>query len=136
MNRVIRDINAIMAKVAQGQFNDRVKVQANGEMDHLKSAINDTVEVLESVIGDITQVMDAQTQGDLTQSVTTACAGQLLQLKDAINSNADNLGRIISGAVNNANVVHGAADEVSRGSQDLSQRVQEQAAEPPLRWMK
>lgn len=128
MNRVIRDINAIMAKVAQGQFNDRVKVQANGEMDHLKSAINDTVEVLENVIGDITQVMDAQTQGDLTRSVTTSCSGQLLQLKDAINSNADNLGRIISGAVNNANVVHGAADEVSRGSQDLSQRVQEQAA--------
>lgn len=128
MNRVVSDINTIMTKVAQGQFNDRVQVNASGEMDHLKSAINETVEALEDVIGDITQVMDAQSQGDLTLTVTTDCGGQLMQLKEAINSNANNLARIIEGAVNNASVVQGASDEVSRGSQDLSQRVQEQAA--------
>ena len=128
MNEVINGINAVMAKVAAGEFNERVAVDAAGAMDDLKRAINQTVEVLEDVIGDITQVMDAQTQGDLTQSVRANCQGQLNQLKQSINGNAENLAKIIAGAVNSANVVHGAADEVSRGSQDLSQRVQEQAA--------
>lgn len=128
MNRVIGEINKVMGRVSEGEFNERVHVKAAGEMDELKTAINDTVEVLESVIGDITQVMDAQSQGDLTLSVTTKCEGQLDHLKIAINKNAENLAGIISSALNSANVVNGASDEVSRGSQDLSQRVQEQAA--------
>jgi methyl-accepting chemotaxis protein len=128
MNEVINGINTVMAKVAAGEFHERVAVDAAGAMDDLKRAINQTVEVLEEVIGDITQVMDAQTQGDLTHSVRANCQGQLNQLKQSINGNAENLAKIIAGAVNSANVVHGAADEVSRGSQDLSQRVQEQAA--------
>lgn len=128
MNRVIGEINKVMGRVSEGAFNERVHVQAAGEMQALKTAINDTVEVLEDVIGDITQVMDAQSQGDLTLLVTTDCEGQLDHLKLAINKNAENLAHIISSALNSANVVNGASDEVSRGSLDLSQRVQEQAA--------
>lgn len=128
MNRVIGEINKVMGRVSEGEFSERVHVTASGEMNELKTAINDTVEVLENVIGDITQVMDAQSQGDLTLLVTTECEGQLDHLKIAINKNSENLARIISSAMNSANVVNGASDEVSRGSQNLSQSVQEQAA--------
>ena len=128
MNRVIGEINQVMGRVSEGEFNERVHVAASGAMNDLKTAINDTVEVLENVIGDITRVMDAQSQGDLTLSVKTECQGQLDHLKIAINKNAENLAGIIASALNSANVVNGASDEVSRGSQDLSQRVQEQAA--------
>ncbi|MGC9387066.1 MAG: methyl-accepting chemotaxis protein [Hydrogenovibrio sp.] len=128
MNRVIGEINQVMGRVSCGEFHERVNVAASGEMNDLKTAINDTVQILESVISDITDVMDAQSQGDLTLSVTTQCEGQLDRLKNAINQNADNLARIIASALNSAQVVNGASEEVSRGSLDLSQRVQEQAA--------
>jgi methyl-accepting chemotaxis protein len=128
INNVIVEINGVMSKVSDGGFDQRIKVAAYGELDQLKNAINQTVHTLEDVIGDITHVMDAQTQGNLTKSVQVDCKGQLLLLKNAINNNAENLSGIIASAINSANVVQGAAHEVSRGSQDLSQRVQQQAA--------
>lgn len=128
MNHVIQEINQVMSNASQGQFDQRVNVPAAGAMNDLKKAINLSVEVLENVIGDITQVMDAQSQGDLTHVVTVQCGGQLDQLKAAINKSEENLSRIINSALNNASVVSTASEEVSRGSLDLSQRVQEQAA--------
>lgn len=128
MNHVIKEINQVMNNASQGQFDQRVNVSAAGAMNELKKAINLSVEVLENVIGDITQVMDAQSQGDLTHVVTVQCGGQLDHLKSSINKSGENLSRIINSALNNARVVSSASEEVSRGSLDLSQRVQEQAA--------
>lgn len=128
MNAVIGNIGDVMDQVAQGVFTQRVEVDAAGEMNDLKQAINKTVTTLDDVIDDITKVMQAQGKGDLTLKVQTECAGQLDEIKQSINSTAENLSRIIASAITSASVVENAADEVSRGSLDLSQRVQEQAA--------
>lgn len=128
MNRVIADINNVMQQVASGVFSQRVEASANGDMLLLKNAINQTSDVLDAVISDITNVMEAQGKGDLTQTVTTQCEGQLLQIKESINNTAGNLATTIAHATSASNIVKTAADEVAQGSQDLSQRVQEQAA--------
>lgn len=128
MNAVIGNIGDVMDKVALGEFTQRVEVDASGEMNDLKQAINKTVTTLDDVIDDISGVMRAQGKGDLTLKIKAECSGQLNEIKESINSTAENLSRIIASAITSASVVENAADEVSRGSLDLSQRVQEQAA--------
>ncbi|BBP47120.1 hypothetical protein THMIRHAS_24930 [Thiosulfatimonas sediminis] len=128
LSGIIREINEVMQTVSRGNFQNRIQVAAQGELDALKREINQTVHVLALVIDDITKVMQAQSNGDLTQSVGVACDGELADLKEAINHNAEHLNRTINQVMNASNTVSHVASEVSRGSMSLSDSVQQQAA--------
>lgn len=128
MNGIIAQINDVMGYMSQGQFNQRVEIDASGEMKVLKDRINESMEQLDEAIKDITHIVVAQSEGDLTQSITNDYEGDLKTLKDAVNRSLAKLAEIVSQAVQAAGIVNNAADEVSRGALDLSQRVQEQAA--------
>jgi methyl-accepting chemotaxis protein len=106
----------------------RVETQARGELATLKDNINSSMNELESAVKDITEVVVAQSNGDLTQTITREYHGELRILTEAVNTSAQKLTDVVSKAVNASSIVHSAADEVSKGALDLSQRVQEQAA--------
>jgi methyl-accepting chemotaxis protein len=128
MNGIIAQINEVMTGMAQGQFNHRVEIAASGEMKVLKDSINESMEQLDEAIKEITQIVVAQSEGDLTQVIRGDYEGDLHRLKDAVNSSLSKLAQIVSQAVQAADIVNSAAKEVSQGSLDLSQRVQQQAA--------
>jgi methyl-accepting chemotaxis protein len=128
MNGIIAQINEVMTGMAQGQFNHRVTISASGEMKVLKDSINESMEQLDEAIKEITHIVVAQSEGDLTQVINGDYDGDLQRLKDAVNSSLSKLAQIVSQAVQAADIVNSAAREVSQGSLDLSQRVQQQAA--------
>ncbi len=128
MNGIIAQVNEVMGYMSEGQFGHRVTLDARGELNVLKERINDSMEQLDNAIKDITRIVVAQSDGDLTQSITADYEGDLLTLKNAVNRSLEKLAEIVSQAVQAADIVNNAAEEVSRGAMDLSQRVQEQAA--------
>lgn len=128
INQVVMQINDVMSNMNQGEFSHRISTQAHGQLAILKDNINGSMNSLEAAIEDIRRVITAQANGDLTVTITNDYHGELKVLKEVINSSAQKLTEVVSQALDTSNIVHTAADEVSRGALDLSQRVQEQAA--------
>ncbi|WP_082676637.1 methyl-accepting chemotaxis protein [Thiomicrospira sp. WB1] len=128
INTVMVEINDVMAAMNDGAFDHRVKVRAQGQLKELKDNVNQSIESLESAVADIKRVVVAQSEGDLTQTIDNDYDGELAVLKKAINRSVSSLDEMVSMAIEIANTVATASDEVSQGATDLSQRVQEQAA--------
>lgn len=128
LNLIISEINVVMNKMQKGQFQHRVEIDAQGALQDLKNGINYSMDELEGAIQDITRVIVAQSGGDLTQTVTSEYQGDLQTVTKALNHTSQKLSDIVAQAIQGAGVVNNAALEVSQGSMDLSQRVQEQAA--------
>ncbi|QKI90034.1 methyl-accepting chemotaxis protein [Thiomicrorhabdus xiamenensis] len=128
MNRIISDISHVMHQMQQGDFTVRVNADAQGQLDELKNSINLSMDALEKAINDITRLVVAQSEGDLTHQITNEYHGQLDTLKQAINSSISRLADVVAQALNATHIVAGAADEVAKGSMDLSDRVQQQAS--------
>jgi methyl-accepting chemotaxis protein len=117
-----------MKAMNEGDFDARVNALAHGDLLSMKSNVNDSMDRLSMAVTGITSIISAQSNGDLTRECTADFRGQLKQLQDAINTSSRKLKSIVAKAVYASNIVSSAAEEVSRGSSDLSQRVQEQAA--------
>lgn len=128
LNHIMQDINNTMSEMAQGRFQKRIEAHAQGDLDTLKQKVNHSLEKLDEVIRDIAGVMQAQSNGDLTIRVGVECEGDLDRLKQAINENAERLSQVINDVLIAADTVYGAAEEVSHGSDSLSESVQQQAA--------
>lgn len=128
INQVIVEINNVMHYMNEGKFQHRVNTEARGELATLKQNINSSMSALQAAIEDITRVVVAQSEGDLTQNITNEYHGDLRMLTEAVNTSAAKLTDVVSKAIVASDIVHSAADEVSKGALDLSQRVQEQAA--------
>lgn len=128
INDVIANINNVMGAMQEGRFQERVTVNARGELDLMKERINSSMQDLDNAMAEIIRVVVAQSEGDLTNTINAEYRGDLETLKQAVNTSAHKLVEVVSKAVAASNIVNGAAEEVSRGSSDLSQRVQEQAA--------
>jgi len=128
INDVVLDINEVMKKMTEGQFDARVTSAVSGQMDSLKQNINQSMDALEQAIEETVFNIEAIASGDLTHSITNEYHGQLLRLKNSINQSTQKLSEVVTKALNATSVVNGAAEEVSQGSMNLSQRVQENAA--------
>lgn len=126
---IIADINAAMQQMNDGDFDGRVSVEARGALAIMKENVNDSLARMAHAVGAISDVISAQAEGDLTKALPAGTfKGQLHDLKNAINYSAAKMKDVVAQAIEASNIVSGAADEVSRGSYDLSQRVQQQAA--------
>ncbi|MDX1795876.1 MAG: methyl-accepting chemotaxis protein [Hydrogenovibrio sp.] len=129
LNGIISEILMVMGKMEAGQFqDDRVNIEAHGDLETLKLGINKSLDILSNAIQDVTRVVVAQSQGDLTMTINADYQGDLDVLKQAVNTSAARLKETVSQAMEASNIVSSASLEVSKGAQDLSQRVQEQAA--------
>jgi methyl-accepting chemotaxis protein len=128
IDAVLNDINEVMNQMNDGEFSARVNSPALGALLIMKNKINSSMTSLEVAISDVVRVLVAQSGGDLTQSISARYQGQLGLLGQSINATADKIKAIVSDAVQSAYIVNDAAGQVSRGSADLSFRVQEQAA--------
>ncbi len=128
IDQVIREINVTLSAMQKGQFDHRVEIEAKGELQWLKTHVNESLSSLNSAINEINTVMSAQASGDLTQTINGDYQGQLDTLKQSINRSSEQLNQIVTDAMEISVEVNNAANEVSRGALDLSDRVQQQAA--------
>lgn len=128
LQQVFDETNAVMAKVAQGDFSSHIQVAVSGSLHQLKQSINGSVAELDKVIANIIEAVSQQAHGDLTARVTVQTFGQLHTLKEAINGSAAQMEQAVAAAIATADAVTQAASEVAQGSHDLSHRTQEQAA--------
>lgn len=122
------EIILIMEKMEAGAFDNRVTVEAKGELLRLKNSLNQSMNALDHAMHDITEVVVAQSEGNLTQIITSNYPGELGILKDAVNTSAKKLTQVVNQATEASQIVNTAASEVYKGSVDLSQRVQDQAS--------
>jgi len=127
-NLVISEINNVMMDMQQGKFDAQVQIEANGDLNTLKTHINESLQSLNSAIKDISHVVTALSAGDLTQTIDNQYQGDLLKLKDATNQSINRLSSIVSEAVQSGIVVNNEANSLSQDATVLSEKVQQQAA--------
>lgn len=127
--QLLENVGATVKKAQQGYLGERIDVsQLEGVSYDLSKSINELMDSIQGAMQDVIRVTTGMADGDLTQTIDNEFDGELGQLKEAINSSIARLDGIISVAIEAADVVDGAAREVSQGSHDLSERVQQQAA--------
>lgn len=128
LHHTVQGISEVMDYMNQGKYQHRVEVEAYGELARLKQNINTSMDSLESAMNEIVRVIQAQSRGDLTQKIEKEYHGELRILKDAVNETATKLTAVVNQAVEASAVVNQASAEVATGANDLSMRVQQQAA--------
>ncbi|MDR9499509.1 MAG: methyl-accepting chemotaxis protein [Hydrogenovibrio sp.] len=127
--QLLDKVNTAVKKAQQGYLGERIDVsQLEGVSAELSGSINQLMDGIQNAMNDVIRVTKAMSEGDLTQTIENEFDGELGELKEAINGSIDHLSSIIVVAIEAARVVDGEAQEVSQGSHDLSERVQEQAA--------
>ncbi len=131
MNRishVISEVNTVLAGMAKGDFSQKVQVSAQGELKALSDSTNDSIHQAEQALDEILQVVFSLSQGDFTQTVTGGYSGKFGEVADGLNSSLKKLSQLIG---NTRVSIHRLVDDVEhiyKGSQDLNERTQRQAA--------
>lgn len=127
--QLLENVGATVARARQGHLSDRIDLsQVDGVAKDLSHSINELMDAIQGAMNDVIRVTTGMADGDLTQTINNEFEGELGQLTHALNSSISRLDGIVSVAIEAARVVDAAADEVSKGSHNLSERVQEQAA--------
>jgi len=124
----IDKIQKVLAKVAEGNFNEKVKVESNDELGLMGNNLNQTVDSLSGIIGNIEEVLARVAVGDFTSKVTVEAKNELGRMAANLNKTIDELSYVISKVKEVVSNVTVSSNEISNGNQDLSQRTQEQAS--------
>ena len=128
LNSVIGNINHCVNNMRQGQFECRVTADADGSLLEMKDNFNASMDALSQAIAEINHVIESMAAGNLTNIITEEYQGELATLKEGLNASIARFDGIVGLSIQSAGIVHHSAAEVAQGSNDLSQRVQAQAA--------
>lgn len=128
MQTAIGEINQVMDAAANGDFDQRVEVSLQGDLDDLKQGVNQSIESISDALNESTAMAELMAQGDMTNRVNGTYMGRLDQLKQALNSSIDNMENAITSVIEATDSVATNAAEISKGSDDLAQRTSEQSA--------
>ncbi len=127
--QVIADINHVVHQMQVGNFDASVNADAKGDLLIMKDKFNTSMRHTSQVIHSIVEVVEAQALGNLTKELPSGTyLGQFHDLKNAMAFSTQRVRSSVVEAVSAAQVVNEAATQVSLGANDLSGRVQEQAA--------
>jgi len=123
------ELTAIVAEAAAGNFRQRMSLEGKTGF-HLQvgKGINELIAAAENGLREANGVLSAIAEGDLTRTIGGDYQGAFGELKTYTNQTVDALTRMIGGIVDAANTVNTAAQEISRGNLNLSQRTEQQAS--------
>lgn len=127
LHEVIVDLNRVVDAMAQGDFTQRIRLTARGELAELISHINTSLEVISAAISDSVSVAKALRDGDFSHQMSGVYAGSLGELQSAMNAAIQRMAEVIEEIVQVAQQVSHAAVEINHGNQDLNDRTQQQA---------
>lgn len=123
------ELTAIVAEAAAGNFRQRMSLEGKTGF-HLQvgKGINELIAAAENGLREANGVLSAIAEGDLTRTIGGDYQGAFGELKTYTNQTVDALTLMIGGIVDAANTVNTAAQEISRGNLNLSQRTEQQAS--------
>ncbi|WP_019895749.1 methyl-accepting chemotaxis protein [Hydrogenovibrio halophilus] len=127
--QLLDSVHQVVGQAQKGHLGRRIDLSdVEGVAHDLSHSINDLLDAIQDAMNEVVRVTTGMAEGDLTQVIDKPYEGELGELKEAVNSSISRLDGIVSVAVEAAKVVDSASREVSQGSTDLSDRVQQQAA--------
>ncbi|WP_024852237.1 methyl-accepting chemotaxis protein [Hydrogenovibrio kuenenii] len=128
LDAIINEINQVMREVKHGVFDQRSTSEAKGDLKYLQSNINISLDALQNAFSEIKQVVEAQALGDLTQKVQGDYPGDLGVLAKDLNRATESSQVALHQVNTNARLVFDSAQEIAKGSEDVSLRTQNQAS--------
>lgn len=128
LKSAIAEINQTMMAMSEANFTQPIHTPLSGDLDHLKTNINNTLVDLENGFNGFTHSLTQLTSGDLTTRVEGEFSGQLAKLQDIINSSLNNIGSMFTEIKFMSDGSSQNVIQVSRGNMDLNERTQNQAA--------
>jgi methyl-accepting chemotaxis protein len=124
-----QDINDVIHAISRGDLEKRINLDnKEGFFKTLSESINQIVAFTQSVIEDIMHLFAALAQGNLTKCIENNYSGTFERLKDDANTTIVRLTEVMTKISQSAEVVNHAANEISLGNINLSQRTEQQAA--------
>jgi methyl-accepting chemotaxis protein len=92
----VRDIARVTTAVAQGKLDQKITVEAEGEILELKNTINGMVDNLSTIIGDVNAVMALVGEGTLTRLIEVEATGEFASMVEGINGTIESLRGIVT----------------------------------------
>jgi methyl-accepting chemotaxis protein len=127
LHEVIVDLNAVVDAMANGDFTQRIRSTARGELADLIRHINTSLDVISAAVIDSVAVAKALSEGDFSYQMNGRYEGSLGDLQAAMNAAIHRMAEVITEIVQVAQQVSHAAVEINHGNQDLNDRTQQQA---------
>jgi len=118
----------VLQEMSQGNLSVEINGNYEGEHASIKNGLNQTIETIKGYIQSITNVLDQMSSGDLTVRIEEDFMGDFVSLKDAINTIAASLNGVVYEIHRASEQVAAGTNQVSEGSQAISQGAAEQAS--------
>lgn len=123
------EIEGMVAEAARGIFDRRIDLtDKSGFFRTVSTGINTLADSVTAVSAELADMAEGLAFGDLTRRIERDYEGTFRRLKDDFNGTAEKLAEIVR-RINEASATIGTcANEVAAGSQDLSERTEQQAS--------
>lgn len=126
MQDAIGEIAKVMEAASQGDFSHQIEMDLAGDMARLKNSINSSIHAINKSLTETADVAQSMAFGNLTKRIEGDYDGRLGDLKTALNSSVENMENTVGAVLTATNSVADNSAEISRGSEQLSQRTQSQ----------
>ena len=127
--QIEHDIENLVNSVKEGDLRARINLAGKeGFTKSLSVNINGLADVIEHVFNDINRVIEKLAGGNLTDSIHSDYQGIYAQCKDNINNAVEKISQLIIELRDTAEFVNSSSQEMASGNNNLSQRVEQQAA--------
>ncbi|NFV81733.1 methyl-accepting chemotaxis protein, partial [Magnetospirillum aberrantis] len=126
---IVAEVAEVAKAASEGDLDRRIELAGkDGFLLNLCEGVNNLVNLTGIALKDVAEVLAAVARGDLTRRITNNYGGLFGQLKGDVNQTADKLFEIVTNINSSAGQIGSAAAEVAAGSQDLSERSEQQAS--------
>ncbi|HTH15997.1 MAG TPA: HAMP domain-containing protein, partial [Magnetospirillum sp.] len=124
---IVAEVAEVAKAASEGDLDRRIELAGkDGFLLNLCEGVNNLVNLTGIALKDVAAVLASVARGDLTQRITNQYGGLFGQLKGDVNQTADKLFEIVTNINSGASQINSAASEVAAGSQDLSERSEQQ----------
>ncbi len=124
-----KEIDSVVDAASAGDFTQQVSLAGKeGFFKVISEGVNNLVETTDVAMSDVVRVMGALAAGNLKEKITRDYQGAFGQLKNDVNSTSEKLTEVIGNIMSSSVTILNAANEISSGNADLSQRTEEQAS--------
>ncbi|MGB4497850.1 MAG: methyl-accepting chemotaxis protein, partial [Methylococcaceae bacterium] len=123
------EIQNLVNSIKVGQLNARINlVGKEGFAKALSININELTDVIENAFSEINRVVEKMSNGDLTDSIQADYQGTYAECKENINNTMSKISELIVQIHEAAAFVNNSSQEMASGNNNLSHRVEQQAA--------
>lgn len=127
--QIEREIEDLVNSVKAGQLSARIGLaDKEGFAKSLSINMNGLTDVIENAFSEINRVVEKMSNGDLTDSIHADYQGTYAECKENINNTMSKISELIVQIHEAAAFVNNSSQEMASGNNNLSHRVEQQAA--------